>query len=268
MSAASLTEPAFVVSAGRTGTVFLTKTLPQHYPQLDAVHEPLGSRSTLMMANTRNLLGVGTPLVKAKMVRELRQRAAARPPGTIGVEVNPMLVSLTDVLADAVDDLRVVHMVRHPVTWTQSIRAFKASTKFRWFIDWAPLATPFPVPRPGGMATWLLGTDQITKALWRWTYSNERIEELDGVAKRFERIRYEDLFGGPSEARTQALTTLLDVLGLPWPDDEEALFGAERQNPAPDVERVTVPEDAMAEICGPLMEKYGYALDGSVLPQP
>ena len=32
--------PTFVLSAGRTGTVFLTHTLPAHVPELHAVHAP------------------------------------------------------------------------------------------------------------------------------------------------------------------------------------------------------------------------------------
>lgn len=249
-----MTLPVFVLSAGRTGTVFLTRTLPRHCPELHTVHEPEGSRSNLALANLRNLVGLGSQPLAWRLRRDLDRRRAAVPANKVAVEVNPMLCPLTDLLPSLEGDLRVVHMVRHPETWVQSIRAFKASPRFRGIIDLVPLTTPYPVPRPPG---WLR-TDQVTRALHRWTYCNAQILAIEAQCVAYTLIRYEDLFGGPGPQRDDTLRRLVELLGVAMPDDPERLFEAGRVNPAPPGDRVQVDGEAMARICGPLMRRFGY----------
>ncbi|TNE89609.1 MAG: hypothetical protein EP330_10585 [Deltaproteobacteria bacterium] len=249
----------FAISSGRTGTVFLTERLPALYPQLHAVHEPPGSRSTLVAGNLRNLVGRGSRLLRAKWRLELERRLAEVPSGAHYLEVNPMLVPVTDLLAE-VEPLRLVHLTRHPRSWTQSIRTFKASSRFRPVIDFLPLANPYPTPRPEG---WL-GTDQVHKALWRWRYGNEQILALAPNAERYLHLRYEDLFAEDVGQRDATLAKLLDFLELPPCDDPAPLYASGRANPAPPGARVEVPEESIAAICGSLMAQLGY----SPVPDP
>lgn len=245
--------PIFVLSSGRTGTVFLTRTLPTHFPRLHAVHEPLGSRSTLMMANARNVIGVGRRAVRAKFRRELTARLDALPDGKQYVEVNPMLCSLTPCLAELPGPLNLIHLTREPGSWVRSMRAFRASGIRRHLIDWVPFANPYPAPRPEG---WL-SLSRVDRALWRWRYSNEQILALQPGAARYTRLRYEDLFT-PGPEREPALRTLLAALDLPADADLEPLISAPRANPAPAAEPVHVPQESIDRICGPLLETLGY----------
>lgn len=246
-------KQTFAISSGRTGTVFLTERLPTLYPELHAVHEPLGSRSTLVAGNVRNLLGRGSRLVRAKWRRELDARLAELPPDAHYLEVNPMLIPVVDLLEE-IRPLRLIHLTRHPRSWTQSIRTFKASTKYRPFIDHLPLSTPYPAPRPPG---WL-STDQVHKALWRWRYSNEQILRLAPHAERYLHLRYEDLFSKDVAVRDAALAKLLEALELAPCADPTPLYASGRANPAPPGERVEVPEASIASICGHLLEPLGY----------
>ena len=68
----------FVLSAGRTGTVFLSRVLDSKLGGLRCVHEPRPSRLTLMMGNLRNRTGIGTKLIHGIFRRalEIFERAA------------------------------------------------------------------------------------------------------------------------------------------------------------------------------------------------
>ena len=246
-------KQTFVISSGRTGTVFLTERLPSMYPELHAVHEPSGSRSTLVAGNIRNMVGTGTPLVRAKWRRELDARLGALPDHAHYLEVNPMLIPVTDLLRE-IEPLHLVHLARHPRSWTQSIRTFKASTKFRPFIDFLPMSTPYPVPRPRGWMT----TDQVHKALWQWRYSNEQILELRPHASRYLRLKYEDLFSREIGLRNATLARLLEFLELEPCSDPEPLYASGPANPKPAGEPVEVPEASIREICGDMMQELGY----------
>ncbi len=246
--------PTFVLSAGRTGTVFLTHTLPDHVPELHAVHEPPGSRSLLVLANVGAVMGRGSAWLSGRLHRGVTRRQAACPPHQRYVEINPMLCPVVDVLADVVSPLHVVHLVRHPVSWTRSIRAFRASGWRRHVIDAIPFANPAPVPRPPG---WL-GLDPVSQALWRWRACNEAIESVSPRAARYVRLRYEDLFLADRDTRIAHLEQLLDALNVPHPDDLEALLAAPRANRAPKAAPVDIPALTASRIAGELMERYGY----------
>lgn len=247
-------ELAFILSAGRTGTVFITRALEAHLPGVVSVHEPRGSRTNLVLANMRNLAGPGTPVIRRLFVERLQRRLDRLPAGTRYVEVNPMLVSLTDVLADEVRPLRLVHLTRDPADWVRSIRKFKASTKFRHVIDHAPFANPYPSPRPSGWAT----ASRIERALWRWRYSNEQILAIQSRCDRYVRCRYEDLFAEDRDLQLETLRTIVAGLGIEEEVDGDWLDTSVRANPAPAGERVEVPEELVERICGPLKRELGY----------
>ncbi len=246
--------PILVLSAGRTGTVFLTRTLPDLFPQLVAMHEPAGSRTTLMLGNARNWSGAGTLLLRRRLRRQLSERWSGLQPGQIGLEVNPMLCPVAELLPELVQPLRVVHLVRHPASWVRSIRTFRASTRFRNVIDHVPFANPYPSPRPPGW--WR--ANRVERALHRWVYCNEQILSLQPVADAYALVRYEDLFGGPSVARTQAVSQLFGVIGLDPPADEGVLFERERANPSPRSSAIEVPDKDVKRVCGSLTTALGY----------
>lgn len=249
-------EVTFVLSAGRTGTVFLTRTLPAHVPGLHCVHEPPGSRGTLVLGNLRNLAGSGTAAVRRRFRAGLEARLAAVPPGHRYVEINPMLCPVTDLVAELAAErpVALVHLVREPASWVRSIRAFRASGRWRHVIDHLPLGTPFPVPRPRG---WL-ATDQTSRALWRWRYCNEQILALHERVGRSTVVRHEDLFAADADARRVALLRLLEGLGVPAPAALDPLLDAPPANPAPAAAPVDVDPADVQRICGPVMAALGY----------
>ncbi|MCA9567830.1 MAG: hypothetical protein KC656_08305 [Myxococcales bacterium] len=244
----------FILSSGRTGTVFVTRALERHLPGVVSVHEPRGSRTNLVLSNVRNLVGPGTEVVRTRFREGLQRRLDALPAGTLYVEVNPMLVALTDILADEVEPLHLVHLTRDPTDWVRSIRKFRASTKFRPFIDHAPFANPYPSPRPDG---WWRAS-RVERALWRWRYSNERILAIRDRAASYVHLRYEDLFADDRDLQLATLGAAVRTLGVDDDVDGSWLDTSVRENPAPPGERVDVDPALVERICGPLARELGY----------
>lgn len=246
----------FVMSAGRTGTLFLTKALKQLFPESHIEHEPPFSRYEMMLGNFRNRAGIGGGLLRWAFVESRRARLKKLKPGGAYVEINPFLCPIADLLPEIGLPLRILHIVREPVDWARSIMSFKASPRFRPFIDLAPFAEPYPHPWPAGWAT----KDKFVRTLWRWRYCNEQILTLSRRTEAYAFIRYEDLF---SECGYRAaLNTLFLTLSLPPVTDFEWFQIDDRLNAAPPTgsnAEMTVDPEIVQSICGNLQREFGYA---------
>jgi hypothetical protein len=245
-------EIQYILSAGRTGTVFISKLFETYAPNIIAEHEPASSRYLMMMGNARNDFG----LFKSLTRRWSRAHQNAHfSKGKKYIEINPFLCPITDTLPRKGCNLKVLHLVRHPADWSRSITSFKASTKLRAVIDYIPFAKPYPAPRPTGWTK--LGNYE--KSLWRWRWCNSSILTLKDAADKYVLIRYEDLFSEDKTVQMEAILKVFDVFDLPPPSDISDSFLRERVNPSPEI---VFSENAKAEkdICGKLAEELGYAL--------
>lgn len=240
----------YIISAGRTGTVFLESFLNSHCQDVTAIHEPAPSRQHLMLANLRNEWGVGGRVLSWHFQKSRLARLESLS-GTY-VEINPHLCPFTDLLPDLQRPLRVVHMVRDPANWAASMLGFKASTNFRHVIDYIPFATPYPVPRPEGWKT----SSLVEKVLWRWHWCNSQILKLKHLTPHYCLIRYEDLFANAAR-RERALRRILETLGLDFKVNTSNAIFSERHNPA--ASKVKPPDPTLVRrICGDLAQKLGY----------
>lgn len=245
----------FILSAGRTGTVFLADALKRRFPDAEIEHEPGLSRYEAVLGNLRNRAGIGGGLLRCMFLASRRRRLRALRPGAAFVEINPLLCPLVDLVPEIGPSARIVHIVREPADWARSMITFKASWRFRPFIDWIPFADPRPHPWP---AEWARG-DKVVRALWRWRYCNERILALRGASAAYALIRYEDLFS--PDGRGAALATLLATLALPSVADLDWFDAGVRLNVAPTAPRgreVTIDPAVVEAICGALRRELGY----------
>lgn len=241
----------YILSAGRTGTVFLEGLINRQFGQGSAVHEPSPTRYQMMLANLRNDWHVGAGLLDIAF-RRSRDRRVAKAPSPY-IEINPFLCAMTDLLPAAGKDLLVVHLVREPGDWAASMSSFKASTRFRGVIDYIPFAKPYPSPRPSG---WRNMPD-IERALWRWRWCNSRIGDLESQCTKYVRVRYEDIFSSDPHSVERVLRSISASLDLPDAlkfDPNDLLI---RANPSD--RGVKRPEKAIVDdICGDLASQYGY----------
>lgn len=241
----------YVLSAGRTGTVFLENFINEGVAGALAEHEPSPTRTQMMLANLRNDWGIGGRLLKWHFNRHRHAREQAA--GGIYVEINPFLCPMTDLVDDGVRPFRLVHMVREPGSWARSICTFKASERFRGVVDYVPFSKPYPAPRPDGWGK--LGA--FEKALWRWNWCNTRIRALQPLAASYAVVRYEDMFSAELATRQKALTTVFEVLDLDLPETVDWDAMKTRLNPAPPGE-MEIDRAAVRSICGPLARELGY----------
>ncbi len=244
----------FVLSAGRTGTVFLSRLLAEICPDAQVVHEPFPSRYELLLGNMANDLGVGRSAAK-QLFRLSRQRYLRRLSGkTAYVEINPMLCPIADSLAELPYSPNVVHLTRSPLSWAHSMTKFKASRRFRPVIDFIPFSKPYPSPRPPG---WLKLTE-LERQLWRWRYCNERILQVRTTCRQYTRVRYEELFASSADVRRSTAQMIVDACQLS-PVRHIDPDHWQRVNPAPHSERRdTISEEKVREVCGNLMSEFGY----------
>jgi hypothetical protein len=209
-----------------------------------------------MLANLRNQWGVGGGALCA-LFESARQRRINSLGGLqASIEINPLLCPLTDVVGQLVAPLRVVHLVRHPVSWADSIIRFGASGWRKHVIDIVPFAKPYPPKRP---ADWHR-LDDFEKALWRWRYCNEQILKLKDPAAAFTTVRYENLFAADTAVRSNALSALLGGLGLEsaGPYDWFDIDIRANSSGTGSQEGSAVAREKIEAICGALMRKFGY----------
>jgi len=241
----------YILSAGRTGTVFLEKLLSVYAPHILAKHEPSPTREQMMLANLRNDYGVGGGLLKWWFKKSRTKRVAAE--SRTYIEINPFLCAMTDLLCETDHPVRIVHVTREPKSWARSMTVFGASSKFRWFIDYVPFAKPYPNPRPSGWSRWTY----YERNLARWVWCNSRICALEDQAEAYTHVRYEDLFCEVEETRNDAVMRVLDTLGLERPIDIDwKLFDA-RENPAPS-SNTRFAKTGVEQILHPLSRELGY----------
>jgi hypothetical protein len=250
----------FVLSTGRTGTVFIAKKFKQLFPELLTVHEPGMSRYQYLLGNFSKQWPIVTPLLHRWFWfsrPEIYKNRKCYPQGYI--EVNPFLCPFVDVLTELNLPLRIVHVVRHPYDWISSISDFKAKGYRGKFINFVPYNQPIV---PGGNAT-----SHLERLAWRWRVYNENIVHLEPHADSYSLIKFEDLFSDDSTDTATAFRKMLEALGLE--DIDHCRFDErkkENANPNPKGtvsldERISPMElERIHAIVTPMAEKLGYEL--------
>ena len=73
----------YILSAGRTGTVFLERLLNKKLVGVNAAHEPAQTRYLMMLANLRNDWGVGKSILERLFERGQLRRNREKGPNYI-----------------------------------------------------------------------------------------------------------------------------------------------------------------------------------------
>lgn len=258
----NLSRPAkayFVLSAGRTGTIFLYELLRSQSEHLHCFHEPFPARYELVFGNAANDLGIGSTIVRRVVLGVRRQRLFNIDDEDRYIEINPLLCPVIAYLPELLSDLRVIHIVRHPRDWAQSILTFKASGYRRFLIEYIPFARTYPQPRPKNWRT----CSKAVRALWQWRTCNEQILAIKPYCKSYLSLRYEDLFRSSESQKLQAWQNLFASLDLPPPKDLDELNLKRRMNAAPNKQgsSVSLSNQDLETVCRPLMDQFGYRLN-------
>ncbi len=250
----------FILSAGRTGTVFLSKMLAGMYPQHSIVHEPPSSRRTFMLANAEaaGWIPEGTAL---RLFTTNRARVLDRlPEQSIRVEINPFLYPLATQMCQIVEQLHVIHLVRDPRSWIQSMANFGAASWRRHLIDYVPFARAI---HPTVKREWHT-LDTISQFAWRWRLANEQLLACSRNTAQYSLIRYEDLFSSDRSHASESILRLLSILPPQSGNESPVVPWETRVNPGrkgkvkPWQQWPRETLDRVMEICGPLQKELGY----------
>ena len=98
-------EYFFILSAGRTATVFLRDELSRCFPKLCCLHEPPPARWELMLGNLRKDFGIRGRSLQRWIIQSRVRRVAALTSDMRYVELNPMLCPVTEWLRALAADL-------------------------------------------------------------------------------------------------------------------------------------------------------------------
>lgn len=249
---------SFIVSTGRTGTQSLARILDQiSHGEVAAYHEPSPSRIFRVLSTLRAAGLVSNRLAMA-LIKRCRTNLVYGGSHSVYVESNNFLFGLCDLLVAQFEDVRILHIVRDPRTYTEShlrhgvFRGIKGIIS-RFFPYW------LIKPRHLGIKTdksWLI-MSQHERLFWFWSLVNRVIGKgCENLGQRYRVVRYEDLFSDK-----ELFVDVLLWLGMP-----KKLAGAasslisERYNiGAQPYERVSEAEAEMIErICSDQLALYGY----------
>lgn len=211
-------DTAFILSTGRTGTLYLTRLFEQQFDQVATEHEAYPSRYIYLGANACNYFGINrqwlTSIYRHSLEKRLSKSFANnlqdKEKNNLYVEINPMLCPLVDDLSELVNNATVIHIVRDPETWVSSQMSFGASGLYKHVIDYVPFNTP---KTPIFGKPWRR-LSHIERMIFRWVNYNERISSLERHAKVYKRLRFEELFSENQNLRKECLEQMFSLLGL------------------------------------------------------
>lgn len=284
-----------IASAGRTGTMFLGRHLGAVIDDCFSVHEPdiwslapgrlferqkltalrnfgpwhmgpgrLLGRTGLRAHGKRHLAGEVDLGTTVRAIRAQRARYYRSIPEGMIVESYPAWWMFADVIDRIWPGCALIGVVRDPRDW---IRSFQRHHPHRRDASVIGRLMPKPIdPDRLGDRYWADRWDSIGHAgrlAWEWALVGETLLRASGANPRIRIYRFEDLFGSDGAA-------MRDLVGFVAGSGRSRrtigdMVGFTRQ-----VENASAPGDArlpgwtaederiVAEICGPLMARWGY----------
>lgn len=206
----------FILSTGRTGTQFFAKYLTQTCNDVLCLHEPHPTRRFKWYSNFYLTKRLSAPFVASQFVKT-RRKILRSFEGREYVESNNMIFGCIPPVSSEMETLKVIHIIRHPLTYIQShlnkgfwngIKGFTARNIPGWveFFDKEIRKSNDPV--------------MILAA--RWIYVNRVIRDY---REEFPYLcfRFEDLFLKPEEKSLESLNKIREFIGCNRMNDSENL---------------------------------------------
>jgi hypothetical protein len=245
-------QKVFILSTGRTGTMFLAHFFDGHSAQVRAYHEPYPPLLALGLQAARGQI---TAVSAAAQLAHERRRLLHCLDRPVYLEANNRLFALAPALALAYPGVKIVHVVRDG-------RAVVSSALAR---GWYGPADRFPRLAAADFAAdpwrdaWA-GWSMLQKNAWLWQKQNRIIRESAAALPEYRLVRFEDLFAGENNEWT-AVRDLLRFIDphLALADETLAAAFALRANAGPPHAPWTPAErEAFTQIAGAEMAFYDY----------
>ena len=205
-------DPVFILSTGRTGTQFFENYINHTANNAICKHEPKPSRRFKFLSNLylNNKVSDNTIIniynfSRKKLFKEIDDK--------IYIESSNFLFGCIPALNKYFPNIKIIHIVRHPVTYIESHLNhgfWKGHKKF--FAKYIPY--------------WLedINAEYINDPIFilgaRWKYVNELIESYKKTNK-YLMIRFEDFFSRNPEISSEELNKIREFIGVPVLDTHE-----------------------------------------------
>jgi len=258
-----MTRTAFVVSTGRTGTLFLAEYFQNNYDHVIALHEPFPSYVTAWCANAY-LAGALPKWALTASYHLERDHILRRitPQTRLYLDATWWLSSFLDVLDRLADDPVIFHVVRDPREFVRSAHNKGSHSGWKRLVNMTVPYTYPPVRRVSGSRR----VSSVGKSAAKWVLINQYIADHAKRYPHYHLIKFEDIFG---EGNT-GLRCMCDVLNLPYLESGE-VSPSEKLNPGRQKKMDRWQQwpaehcRELHEITAPLMQEYGYGLESEWL---
>ena len=250
----------FILSTGRTGTQFFAKYLTDSCKNIICLHEPHPTRRYKWFSNFYLTGKISSRFIATQFLKD-RKRILQQLEGQEYVESNNMIFGCISPLRTAFETVKVIHIIRHPVTYIIShlnkgfwngIKGFTARNIPGWveFVD----------------KDIRKSNDPVLILAARWIYVNRIIQNYQHDFS-YLCVRFEDLFVNPDEKSFQSLNEIrrfLNCENLEDNDNMKWLSKPANQSKKKFSEGWPVQEkhlDYLKENGNDLLVKYGYESD-------
>ena len=263
-------KSVFILSTGRTGTVYLADILNQ-VAGVHAVHEPKPSR-VLNAWTTAFLEGhVSTSFMAAALYRK-RRKTLGQVHAARYVESNNFIAGFADALPLLFEHPTVIHLVRDPRDFVTSLTNRGDDVGIRKFFN---KYVPYWAYVPKGTKKRELTA--LTRAAHRWVAINQYLDTFGSAYDDYHFFTFEEAF---DRKNPQAITPLLQAIGLSKKEINGIDFSAKPRQDTARLRLLDKPIDStnrskhehmqpwqkwskdecqqLHAICGDLMQKYGY----------
>jgi hypothetical protein len=243
-------SPVFILSTGRTGTQFFEDYINQ---TSEAVcrHEPWPSRRFKFLSNLYLNQKVSSRYV-GRIYQRSRKKLFRALQGRSYIESSNFIFGCMAPLKEAYGEVKIIHMVRHPVSYVSSHlgKGFWRGHK-RFFARHVPywLETLSVEDR----------SDPIQLLAARWDYVNRQIGSY-AEDYPYLRVRFEDLFSDETSVASATLNRIRVFCGIPPADpleNERWLRHPKNVSPRQHLLKPKEVESILAA-CSALMQEYHY----------
>jgi hypothetical protein len=263
-------KTTFILSTGRTGTVYLADLLNQTEGVL-SVHEPKPSR-VLNAWTTAFLEGLIPVSDMAAALAGKRRKSLGDTRVKLYIESNNFISGFADALDQVFDNPTVIHIIRDPRDFVTSLINRGDASGIRGLFN---KYVPFWAYVPTGLKKRDLS--DYTRPAYRWAAMNNYLEEYGKTHQNYHRFKFEDIF---NKKDNSALLDLLSAAGLSQAQIKKLDFTARQRAGQPKFSLLDRPSDSsnqstrqhmkpwrewaeadarqVQEICGNLMKRYGY----------
>ena len=247
-----------ILSAGRTGTLFLARYFDANYEGVTARHEPPLSRLIRMASHARMEGFLSDRSLRTLLAWERRREG----PGRRGlyIEANPYLSGCADLLADVWQNPTVVHVIRDPREHARSSLNHGMS---RGLKGWLNRYLPFWYPNVIKLLNLDHRPNRLEMAAAVWKLFNSLLQEAAPRYDDYHLLRHEEIF----DESFSGLRRLCGLLDLDYRDEGGAVSPRERINQGrldvlPSWTKWTSDQcRQLHRICSPLMEEFGYGTE-------